>query len=150
MQNRSARRVVRSMSTMRVRSLIARSALPASLLAFAAVAAYGHPVMAKRAMPIDEFGGGFGVSFQLLGRPIGGTKAASATPAYLTASRIAAVGDGALVIDADSGQLIRTEKAGKNIAQLAVGGNAGLPAYDPIDKRAYVADRLGNRIAVVK
>ncbi|MGE5184406.1 MAG: YncE family protein, partial [Acidobacteriota bacterium] len=120
------------------------------VLAFAAVAAYGHPVQAKRAMPMDDFDGRFAPSFQLLGRPIGGTKAAPAAPAYLTASRITAAGDGALVIDADSGQLVRTDKSGKNVAQLAIGSNAGLLAYDPASKLAYVVDRVGNRVVVVK
>ena len=135
---------------MRVRSIIARSTVPAGVLAFAAVAAYGHPVQAKRAMPIDDFDGRFAPSFQMNGRPVGGTKAAAPAPAYLTASRIAAAGEGALVIDADSGNLIKTDKTGKNTAQLAVGGNAGLLAYDAAAGRAYVADRAGNRIAVVK
>lgn len=134
---------------MRVRSTLVRSALPASLFAFAAIAAQAQPVQAKRAMPFDDFES-FSVPFQLLGRPIGGTKAAPAAPAYLTASRIAAVGEGALVIDADSGQLVHTDKSGKNLAELAIGGNAGLLAYDPTAKLAYVADRAGNRVAIVK
>jgi hypothetical protein len=117
------------MNNMRVRSYLRRSAAPVGLLAFAAVAAYGQPVQAKRAMPFDEFGnGGFAPAFTLSGRPIGGTKAAPAAPAYLTASRIAAAGNGALAIDADSGQLIRTDNAGKSVAQLAIGANAGLLA----------------------
>ncbi len=89
-------------------------------------------------------------SFQLQGRPIGGAKPARETPAYLAGQRIAAVGDGALVIDADSGSLIRTDKDGKNIASVAIGKNAGLLTYDPVGKRAYVADRTGNKVAVVK
>ncbi|MEO6774215.1 MAG: c-type cytochrome [Kofleriaceae bacterium] len=88
-------------------------------------------------------------SFQLLGRPVGGAKVAAVTPAYLTGSRIAAVDHGALVIDADSGKLIRTDQTGKNIAVLEVGANAGLLAYDPIAKVAYVANRSANQIAVV-
>ena len=70
-------------------------------------------------------------SFQLLGRPIGGAKPARATAAHLAGQRIAAVGDGALVIDADSGQLIKTDKAGKNVAPVAIGKNAGLHDVRP-------------------
>src|SRR6185312_16559374 len=81
---------------------------------------------------------------------IGGSKPATATAAYLTASRIAALDDGALVIDADSGQLLRTDRNGNHVAALPIGGNAGLLAYDPTAKLAYVADRLGNRVAIVK
>jgi len=99
-------------------------------------------------MPAEDFVSA-AAGFQLQGRPIGGTKAATATPAYLTASRIAAIGEGALAIDADSGQLLRTDAAGKKIGELAIGANAGLLAYDPAAKVAYVADRTGNRIAVV-
>ncbi len=73
----------------------------------------------------------------------------AATAAYLTSSRIAATADGALVIDSDSGALIRTDKDGKNIAQVAIGSNAGLLACDPTAGVAYVADRVANHAAVV-
>jgi DNA-binding beta-propeller fold protein YncE/cytochrome c553 len=116
-------------------------------LATLGLAALAHPVMAKRV--VSEFDVGV-PSFQLLGRPVGGAKAATATAAYLTGSRITAVDGGALVIDADSGQLIRTDKNGKNIASVSIGANAGMLTYDPNAKVAYVADRFANRIAVVK
>jgi hypothetical protein len=91
-----------------------------------------------------------GVSaFELAGRPLGGARPAAPAPAYLTASRIAAVDDGALAIDADSGALIRTDPRGKAVAQVAVGADAGLLAYDPVAKLAYVADRQGDKVAVV-
>jgi DNA-binding beta-propeller fold protein YncE len=117
-------------------------ALGSAAIAAAGVGAIAHArVVAFHDIP---------VSFQLAGRPIGGAKPASETAPYLTSSRIAALDDGgALVIDADSGQLIRTEASGKSIAQLAIGKNAGLLAYDPTAKRAYVADRSGDRIAIV-
>src|SRR4051812_8383297 len=120
--------------------------LPASIAGLALVA---HPAFAKRMMADMDFVGST-PSFQMLGRPIGGAKPAAATAAYLSGSRIAALEDGALVIDSDSGQLIRTDKDGKNIAAIAIGKNAGLMTYDPVGKLAYVADRVGNRVAVVK
>jgi DNA-binding beta-propeller fold protein YncE len=89
-------------------------------------------------------------SFALAGRPIGGAKPAAATPAYLAGARIMAAGDGALVIDADSGALIKTDKAGKNIGQLAISRDAGLLTFDAAAGIAYVADRRNDRIAVVK
>jgi DNA-binding beta-propeller fold protein YncE len=91
-------------------------------------------------------------TFQMQGRPVGGEAPATATAAYETGARIAALANGAaLVIDADSGKLVRTDSSGKNAAhQLAIGTNPGLLAYDPIDRLAYVADRGGNRIAIVK
>jgi DNA-binding beta-propeller fold protein YncE len=124
---------------MRMRPLLA-AVLPLGI----ASAALAEPVFAKRM--ISDFGA---PSFQLLGRPIGGAKPARETPAYLAGQRIAAVGDGALVIDSDSGDLIRTDKAGKHVASLAIGKNAGLMAYDPVASRAYVVDRNGNKVKVV-
>jgi DNA-binding beta-propeller fold protein YncE/mono/diheme cytochrome c family protein len=86
----------------------------------------------------------------LEGASPGGARAASPTPAYLTSSRIAAVDDGALVIDADSGVLARVDAAGATIAQLAVAPEAGLLAYDSVALVAYVADRRGDRIVCVR
>jgi len=126
-----------------------RSLIAAAILVPAAVGFVARDALAKRQM-INSFEAAVAPTFQLLGHPIGGAKAAGATPAYLTGARIAAVDDGALVIDADSGQLVRTDRAGANIASIAIGGNAGMLAYDPAAKLAYVADRLANRIAVVK
>ncbi len=89
-------------------------------------------------------------AFQMQGSPLGGAKAAAETPAYLTANRIAATQVGAVVIDADSGSLIKTDKAGKNIGEVKIGRDAGLLAYDPALQIAYVADRHNDRVAVVK
>ncbi|MBV8763169.1 MAG: PQQ-binding-like beta-propeller repeat protein, partial [Deltaproteobacteria bacterium] len=119
-----------------------RPILAAGLL----TAAVSTPALAKVVMPMDVAP----PTFQLAGRPLGGAKPAATTAPYLTSSRIAAVGDGALVIDADSGNLMLTDKTGKAVAQLAIGGNAGLLAYDPVGKLAFVADRAGNRVAVVE
>ena len=88
-------------------------------------------------------------SFELAGRPVGGAKPAAATPAYLTGARIMAAGDGALVIDADSGALFKTDKAGNRIGQLAIARDAGLLTFDAAAGLAYVADRRNDRIAVV-
>jgi sugar lactone lactonase YvrE/mono/diheme cytochrome c family protein len=90
-------------------------------------------------------------AFALEGPSLGGASpAAPATPAYLTSTRIAAVGDGALVIDADSGVLALIDAAGSTLGQLAIAHDAGLLAYDPTARLAYVADRRGDRIAVVR
>lgn len=97
--------------------------------------------------------GSFGHSaptFELGGRPIGGVKPAAPTAPYLTGSRISALDQGALVIDADSGSLLKTDAAGKLVAQLAIGRDAGLMTYDPVAKLAYVADRHGDKVVVVK
>jgi DNA-binding beta-propeller fold protein YncE len=119
--------------------------IPAGLAALG-IAALAQPASAKMMMESD-----IGApSFQLLGRPVGGSKVANATAAYLTGSRIAAVGNNAIVIDADSGKLLLADKNGKNLASLDVGANAGMLAYDPAAKLAYIANRFSNSIAVVK
>jgi DNA-binding beta-propeller fold protein YncE/mono/diheme cytochrome c family protein len=75
---------------------------------------------------------------------------AQPSPAYLTSTRIAAAGDGALAIDADSGVLVLVDAAGASLAQLAIARDAGLLAYDDVARLVYVADRRGDRIAVVR
>src|SRR5262245_54801689 len=125
MANRSGPRVVRSTTHMR------RYKLALGILAAALPTSYA---LAKRVVRDIDVGA---PTFELAGRPIGGAKPAAATAAHLTGSRIAAVGDGALVIDADSGALIRTDKAGKNVAQLAIGTDAGLLAFDAVASVAY-------------
>ena len=132
---------------MRMRRSLFATLVPAGVL-ITGLVALAEPVQAKRV--VSDFEGFAPQSFQLLGRPIGGAKVATATAAYLTGSRITAADGGALVIDSDSGQLIKTDKNGKSVASLAIGANAGMLAYDPTAKLAYVADRFANRIAVVK
>jgi DNA-binding beta-propeller fold protein YncE len=127
-----------------------RSFLAAALLVPAAVGLVAHQAFARDMVEDFSATSVAPQTFALLGRPIGGSKPANATAAYLTASRIAAVDDGALVIDADSGDLVRTDRSGTNVAALRIGANAGMLAYDPIAKLAYVADRAANRIAIVK
>lgn len=80
---------------------------------------------------------------------VGDVTPAPAGHAYQTASRIAAAGDGALVSDADSGDLLRVDAAGTLVSEIAIGKDAGLLAYDDQAHRAFVADRDGDRIVVV-
>ena len=89
------------------------------------------------------------VVFALAGPPVGGAAPAGPAAPYLTGSRIAALPDGALAIDEDSGALIRADAEGAPVGQLAIGRGAGLLAYDPVAHRAYVADRRGDRVVVV-
>jgi DNA-binding beta-propeller fold protein YncE len=122
---------------MRTRTL-ALGVLAAALPCSYAVARSLHPGLLSSPSP-----------FEMLGRPLGDARPASATPAHLGGSRIAAAGDGALVIDVDSGALVKTDHTGERLAQLPIGRGAGLMAFDAAAGRAYVADRLGDRIAVV-
>jgi hypothetical protein len=77
----------------------------------------------------------------------GGTRA---TPAYLAGSRIAAVGERALVVDEDSGNLILTDGKDRNVAYLPIGRSPGMLVYEPASALAYVADRSGHRVVVVR
>lgn len=88
--------------------------------------------------------------FLVAGHPIGGMAPAGETPAHLTGSRIAALSDGALVIDADSGSLIQTDAAGAKVAALPIGPDAGLMVHDATARRAYVANRHGDELVVVE
>src|SRR5262245_44052364 len=132
--NRSRRAGVRSRMHMRTRKLV---------LGVLAAALPGGYALAK-AFPMS------GPQFAMAGRPLGGAEAAGFTPAHLTGSRIMAVDEGALVIDADSGALIRTDRTGKNVGHVAIARDAGLMTFDPIDYVAYVADRRNDRIVGVK
>jgi DNA-binding beta-propeller fold protein YncE/mono/diheme cytochrome c family protein len=64
-------------------------------------------------------------------------------------ARIVALGNGALVIDADSGELVRIDGAGRVRSRLEVGRGAGQLAYEPERSLAFVADRRRDRLVVV-
>jgi YVTN family beta-propeller protein len=98
---------------------------------------------------LGRMAGGSMRGVDLSGRPVGGAQPAAATAAYLTGARIMAVGEGALVIDADTGALIKTDGEGEHLGQLAIARDAGLMTFDAVARRAYVADRRNDRIAVV-
>ena len=104
---------------------------------------------------IDHFGavGGFVDSgpFALRDAPVGGTQApaAAAVPSSLAGGRIAAFRGGALAIDEDSGDLVRTDAQGTKISSLAIGRGAGQLVVDAKAGRAFVADRGHDRVAIV-
>src|SRR5262249_49115626 len=79
----------------------------------------------------DEWEDGFSPPgpFTLDALIAGNIEPGHATSPGSTGSRIAAVGDGALVVDADSGMLVRTDTHGKPIASLQLAVDAGLLAY---------------------
>ena len=79
----------------------------------------------------------------------GPTAGGPVATASMTGARIAALADGVLVIDADSGDLIRADRAGQPVASLPIGRGPGLLAVDDARGLAYVADRAGDRIVVV-
>jgi hypothetical protein len=109
----------------------------------------GGTAAAKRMMIDSDFIST--VDFALLDTSIGGrTAPTEAAPAYLAGSPIAALPQReALVIDADSGRLLRVGTDGKLVTELRIGPDASQLVYDTRTERAYVADRRGDRIAVV-
>ncbi|CAN5906776.1 hypothetical protein BH11MYX2_BH11MYX2_20890 [soil metagenome] len=140
MRNRSAELHVRWKHNMRPRKLAA--------LCLVVAAAVPAVAFAKRMVSIDDMDLA-PADFALHGRALGNAKAATGGAAYLAGSRIAIAGNGVLVIDADSGNLMSTTAENKLLAKLSIGRDAGLLAYDPVTSRAYVADRRGDRIVVV-
>ncbi len=72
------------------------------------------------------------------------------TAPHLTSSRIVAIRTGTLVLDQDSGQLIRTDGDGVPVARLSIGRDPGMLAFDPERSVAFIADREHDRIVVVE
>ena len=86
----------------------------------------------------------------LRGAPIGGKQPADRQPAHLAGGRLVAIPGGALVVDADSGLLVKTTVEGAPLARLAIGADAGLAVVDDEHGVAYVADRAHDRIVVAE
>jgi DNA-binding beta-propeller fold protein YncE len=91
--------------------------------------------------------------FALQGPALGGAQppagADRAAPAHLVGGPIVAIPGGALVADAESGDLIRTDDTGLPRARLRIGGGASQVVYEPRSRTAYVADRAGDAVVVV-
>lgn len=114
----------------------------------ASVLALAKPARAR--MVLDEDFRTVQPTFELTGPALGGhANPTTNAPASLAGSTIALLDGGALAIDGDSGQLVRTDDAGKVVARLDVGRGAAQLVYDAGTRRAYVADRLGDRVVVV-
>ena len=95
---------------------------------------------------------GFGRApdFSLTDKPVGaGTPPSTSQPGGLHGSNIAVLGGDVLVVDADSGELIRTTPDGNKVASLSLGSGASQLVLDADAKRAYVADRSHDRVVVV-
>ncbi len=125
-------------------------ALTALLCALAAATIDAKPALSE--MMLDNRSFVSAVPFLLLDPPIGGATAPSPTAraSYLTGSAIAALPEGALVIDEDSGKLVRTGDWGASEASLAIGSGASQLVVDPKAQLAYVVDRAGDQVVVVE
>lgn len=128
-----------------------RVAIALGTLTVATVIAHAERVAARKMvrMPHDISP----PTFALAGRSVGGATAPTGLDApraaYLAGSSIAVVDGQALVIDADSGELVLTDGAGAVVARLAIGPTASQLVYDPVAKRAYVASRGTDQIIAV-
>ncbi|MEM7153587.1 MAG: c-type cytochrome [Myxococcota bacterium] len=89
--------------------------------------------------------------FTLADSPVGEGQApaSNAVPASLHGSTIAVYRSGAVVIDPDSGMLVRTDAQGNKVTELAVGPGAAQLVVDDANERLFVTDRTGDRIVVV-
>jgi DNA-binding beta-propeller fold protein YncE len=103
---------------------------------------------ASAEMMIDE-SFDFTPTFQLAGAPLGKTGKPDVSPAHLAGSTIALVDKGAIAIDEDSGQLVKVDAKGKVTARLDIAAGAAQLVYDAGTERAYVSDRMGDKITVV-
>ena len=125
----------------------------ATVLALSSAAVLLAPTTshAKRMMIMDE--DRVPPSFALDGVSLGAPRVPSGAdfraPAHLAGSNIAAISDGAVVIDPDSGDLVRLDRKGELVARLAIGPEASQLVVDRAARTAYVADRRGDSVAVV-
>jgi DNA-binding beta-propeller fold protein YncE/mono/diheme cytochrome c family protein len=106
----------------------------------------------KSVARFDDFGGNNlpQVGFQMIDPSLGATAAPSkAATASLAGSSIAAISDGAVVLDEDSGKLLRTDRDGARVAELDVGRQSAQLVVDRKHERVFVADRLHDRVLVV-
>ncbi|HVI01312.1 MAG TPA: c-type cytochrome [Enhygromyxa sp.] len=107
-------------------------------------------------MPIDSmgFGGGVGFGiplFQLDDVPLGETQAPGTAPHVGShGGTIAVDAHGVLVLDRDSGKLVRTNENGDQLATLTFGSWAGELVRDGNSEFAYVADRTANRVVRIR
>jgi DNA-binding beta-propeller fold protein YncE/mono/diheme cytochrome c family protein len=107
------------------------------------IAQFGH---------FEGFGFGFGFpNFQLEDAPLGTNKAPGLAPhAGSHGGTIAADSHGLLVLDRDTGKLVRTDKNFKQLASLTFGSWAGELVRDGTSEFAYVADRTAHRVVRVR
>ena len=131
-----------------------RSLRTVSALTFAALSllAFSAESRSKSISPHfnEGFNPGAGLGFQMQDPSLGDLHApATKAAASLQGSTIAAVRDGAVVIDGDSGKLIRIDHDGKSKAELDIGADASQLVVDAKKQRAYVVDRSHDRVVVV-
>lgn len=133
-----------------------KSLLPVSLLCLAALSAQAR-VLPQQVqafeMPMHEGFGGFGFlpQFQLDDVPLGETRAPAIAPHVGShGGTIAVDAHGILMLDRDTGKLVRTNEKGDQLATLTFGSWAGELVRDGNNEFAYVADRTANRVVRIR
>ncbi|WP_052551649.1 c-type cytochrome [Enhygromyxa salina] len=101
---------------------------------------------------MDHEGFGFAAAqFRLDDMPLGGTTAPTVTPhAGSHGGTLALDAHGVLVLDRDSGKLVRTTRSGEQLASLDFGVGAGELVSDPKHELVYVADRQANKVVRIQ
>ena len=115
--------------------------------------ALAHSEARSKSVRLHDHHGGFMApqQFAMLTRPVGKASAPKplAIKTTLAGSTVAALADGAIVIDPDSGQLVRTDARGKALARIDIGPEASQLAVDRTRSLAYVVNRTSDQIQVV-
>lgn len=90
--------------------------------------------------------------FKMLDTPVVSPRAMTPgqIPSSLRGSKLAALADGALVIDSDSGKLLRLDAEHKVVDTMSINPEAAQLVVDRQRNLAYVSDRTGDRIVVVR
>jgi YVTN family beta-propeller protein len=134
-----------------------KTLLPVSLLCLAALSAQAKVMLDVQAFEMPaNFGGGFGFGFggpqfQLDDAALGETRAPGIAPhAGSHGGTIAVDAHGVLMLDRDSGKLVRTNEKGDQLATLTFGSWAGELVRDGNSEFAYVADRTANRVVRIR
>ncbi len=125
------------------------------LSCFAVVAAAGMAEARSKSISPHfqqaQFGGQVSGAFDMTDAPVGSGQAPASTAALssLQGNKIAAYRGGMVVIDADSGMLVRTDADGVGQAELALSPGAAQLVVDAAHDRVFVSDRSADRIVVV-
>lgn len=129
----------------------ARSVATVLALSTAGMLLAPAPARAKRMFVVDDEQ--VAASFALDGAALGGPRPPAGVdaraPAHLAGSTIAALADGALVLDPDSGDLVRVDSTGAVVSRLAIGPDAAQLVVDRAAHTAYVTSRRDDRVVVV-
>jgi DNA-binding beta-propeller fold protein YncE len=120
---------------------------------FATLAGFAQPAQSRVMLdmePFDHQMGGFVQAgpFTMLDPPVGHAGAPQSAGGT-HGSTIARVAGGVLVIDEDSGELVRLDAERKVIARRAIGTGASQLAVDQARSRAFVVDRAADRVVIV-